>query len=105
MRCPRAAISRAPLDAAASTKAALGWALGTYAFTRYKERKQGFATLVWPERADRDEVERLARGIFLARDLINTPAEDMAPDDLADAAKTLAAGPGRAARSSRATTS
>jgi leucyl aminopeptidase len=81
----------APLDAPAATRAALGWALGTYAFTRYKERTQGFATLVWPERADRAEVERLARGIFLARDLINTPAEDMAPADLAAAAKTLAA--------------
>src|SRR5579871_4834965 len=34
----------AGLDAAAATKAALGWALGTYAFTRYKERKSGFAT-------------------------------------------------------------
>lgn len=78
------------LDAASATKAALGWALGTYAFTRYKERPRGFATLVWPERADRAEVERLARAIFLARDLINTPAEDMSPGHLAAAARTVA---------------
>jgi leucyl aminopeptidase len=77
-------------DGAATTKAALGWALGTYGFDRYKSRKRGPATLVWPERADRGEVERLARGIFLARDLINTPAEDMGPGDLAAAARTLA---------------
>jgi leucyl aminopeptidase len=78
------------LPAAAATRAALGWALGTYAFTRYKERTRRFATLVWPERADRAEVERLARGIFLTRDLVNTPAEDMGPPQLAAAAKALA---------------
>jgi len=53
-------------------------------------RTRGFATLVWPERADRAEIERLAFGIFLARDLINTPAEDMGPAELAAAAKGLA---------------
>jgi leucyl aminopeptidase len=84
----------ASLDGGASTKAALGWALGTYAFTRYKARKSGFATLVWPERADRGEVERLTAGMFLTRDLINTPAEDMSPDDLAAAGRKLADGAG-----------
>ncbi|HZS85835.1 MAG TPA: leucyl aminopeptidase family protein [Stellaceae bacterium] len=79
-----------PLGGAAATRAALGWALGTYAFTRYKERTRGFATLVWPERADRAEVERLARAIFLTRDLVNTPAEDMGPPHLAAAAEHLA---------------
>jgi leucyl aminopeptidase len=41
--------------------------------------------------ADRGLVERLARGIGLARDLINTPAEDMGPADLAAAAEEMAA--------------
>jgi leucyl aminopeptidase len=77
-------------DAAGTTRATLGWALGTYAFTRYKSRPRPFATLVWPARADRAEVERLAEGIFLARDLINTPAEDMGPAALAAAATSLA---------------
>ncbi len=86
----RYALDAASWDAATTTKAVLGWALGTYAFTRYKERKRGFATLVWPERADRAEIERLTLGIFLARDLINTPAEDMGPAELAAAAKALA---------------
>ena len=75
----------------AATRAALGWALGTYAFARYKERKRGgFATLVLPAAADRGEVERLARGIFLTRDLINTPASDMGPAELAAAAENVA---------------
>jgi leucyl aminopeptidase len=75
----------------AATFYALGWALGCYAFTRYKPRDKGWADLVWPANADRGKVERLARGIALARDLINTPAEDMGPPELAAAAQELAA--------------
>ena len=35
----------------------LGWALGSYAFTRYKKAKRLPATLVRPTKADRAEVE------------------------------------------------
>ena len=42
------------LPAHAATQAAIGWGLGTYAFDRYKQRDKAFATLVWPEQADRD---------------------------------------------------
>jgi leucyl aminopeptidase len=45
---------------------------------------------VWPPRANQAEVERIWRGVFLARDLINTPAEDMGPEQLAAAAKSVA---------------
>lgn len=79
----------APLDATAATNAALGWALATYGFTRYRKRNRDFATLAWPERADRGEVERLARGVFMVRDLVNTPANDMGPAELAGAAEEL----------------
>jgi leucyl aminopeptidase len=75
---------------AAATRMALGWALGAYAFTRYRQRSRPPAELVWPAEADRGEVERLAKGICLARDLINTPAEEMGPAELAAAAETLA---------------
>lgn len=68
------------------TQAALGWALGAYEFGRYrKPRPQGPARLVWPEGCDRTLVERLAGAILLARDLINTPAGDMGPAELAEA--------------------
>lgn len=80
----------APLEREGATKLALGWALSAYAFTRYKTPKRGFATLVWPDEADRHEVERLTRAVFLARDLINTPAEDLGPPELAAAASSLA---------------
>ncbi len=86
------ALDGAPAKAA--TQLALGWALGAYQFTRYKARKKGWAKLVWPEGADTGLVKRLADGIFLARDLINTPTEDMGPADLASAAKKMAAAHG-----------
>jgi len=77
-------------DAHAATLLALGWALGSYAFTRYKPAPRGFAKLVWPEGCDRRRVEAVAGGIRLARDLINTPAGDMGPAELAQAAEHLA---------------
>ncbi|HVJ50953.1 MAG TPA: leucyl aminopeptidase family protein [Aliidongia sp.] len=76
--------------AGGATRVALGWALGSYNFTRYKRAKRGFAHLVWPAEADRAEVEALAEAASLARDLINTPAEDMGPAELAAAAEALA---------------
>jgi leucyl aminopeptidase len=75
----------------AETRLALGWALGSYAFARYKRRERGFASLAWPAGADRARVEALAGAIVLARDLINTPAEDMGPTELAGAAEDMAA--------------
>jgi leucyl aminopeptidase len=73
------------------TRIALGWALGTYAFTLYRDKKkESQARLVWPEGADRGLAERLAGGICLARDLINTPANDLGPAELAEAAVVVA---------------
>src|SRR5260370_28700013 len=78
-------------EAAEASHVALGWALGTYAFTRYRaQKKSSGARLVWPEGADRGLVERLAGAIFLARDLVNTPASDMGPAELAAAAVEVA---------------
>ena len=74
----------------AATSACLGWALGCYRFERYREALPVEATLLWPEGADRAAVERSADGLFLARDLINTPSSDMGPAELAQAARKLA---------------
>ena len=82
--------AEALLGSGGTTKVALGWALGSYNFTRYKPAKRGCARLVWPEAADRAEVERLADAIALGRDLVNTPAEDMGPAELASAAEAVA---------------
>jgi leucyl aminopeptidase len=74
-----------------ATRIALGWALGSYGFTRYKQRERGAASLEWPEGADRARGEAVAGAIMLARDLINTPAEDLGPAELAGAAEDMAA--------------
>jgi len=82
------------LDAAltpeAATRAATGWAFAHYSFDRFKEKTVFKAELVWPEGADRDEVTRLAEATWLARDLINRPANDLGPAELAAAAEELA---------------
>jgi leucyl aminopeptidase len=74
----------------AGDEAALGWALASYRFTRYKESNDEPRVLVWPEGADRAEVERLAEATYVVRDLINTPSSDMGPAELADEAKKIA---------------
>jgi leucyl aminopeptidase len=74
-----------PTDAEAATEVALAWALGGYAFDRYKKAPRKPAELVWPAKAVRASVAAMARADGIARDLINTPAEDMGPDALAEA--------------------
>lgn len=68
----------------AATAAALGYALGTYAFTPYKTESPApkFPKLAWPAGANRDEVKQGATATFLVRDLINTPAADLGPAEL-----------------------
>jgi leucyl aminopeptidase len=71
--------------------AALAWALAGYRFGRYKAAdKKARARLVWPTGADRKQVEREAQAIAWVRDLVNTPAADMGPAELAEAATQLA---------------
>ncbi len=72
------------------TRLALGWALATYAFTRYHAKPRSAAALVWPEGVDRGRALRLARAAFLARDLVNTPTEDLGPAELAAEAVRVA---------------
>ncbi|MSO65330.1 MAG: leucyl aminopeptidase family protein [Alphaproteobacteria bacterium] len=86
------AIAR-PLRRAEATAAALGWGLGAYRFNRYKRNGNGnasAATLVWPPSADRTLVTSMVAAHALVRDLINTPTEDMGPDALAAAARSVA---------------
>jgi leucyl aminopeptidase len=79
-----------------ATDTALGWALGSYSFDTYRKPKRVPASLAWPRGADEAEVERIAAAVFLARDLINTPAEDMGPSELADAVAKVAQARGAA---------
>ncbi len=68
---------------------ALGWVLGTYAFSRYRKNATTYARLVLPQEADAAKIMRYADAIFMARDLINTTAQDMGPADLAEAVASV----------------
>jgi leucyl aminopeptidase len=71
-------------------EAALGWLLEGYRFDRYASAPAPKADLVPPAGIDAERLERIAAGEALARDLINTPASDMGPDELEQAARDLA---------------
>jgi len=72
------------------TATAIAWGLGAYAFDRYKKRKRAAPRLVAPEGADMDEAARVVDATWLARDLVNTPTNDMGPDALQAAAENVA---------------
>ena len=69
---------------------ALAWLLGTYQFTRYRKGRTFGARLVLPKGVDADEITRIAESVFLGRDLIATPPNDMGPEELANAVRDLA---------------
>lgn len=70
--------------------AAHGWGLGYYQFTRYKKPLPRLAKLLLPKSIDTEELLNTLSAIYLSRDLINTPAEDMGPLQLEQAVKTVA---------------
>ena len=75
------------------TLRALAMRLGGYRFSRYKANRDETsddAEVFAGEGADVDEANRIADGIFLTRDLINTPTNDLGPDELEAAARALA---------------
>ena len=83
----------ADLDTVLANHAALAWAQGTYQFDRYLNERDvgnGIAKLCLPDTADSAAVKGAIKGGFLARDLINTPASDMGPEELAAATMDLA---------------
>ncbi len=70
--------------------ASLAWALGAYRFRRYRDGGEAPRRLVLPAGVDAAEIGRIADGVFLTRDLVNTAANDLGPAELADAARDLA---------------
>jgi leucyl aminopeptidase len=70
--------------------ACIAFALGSWRFTRYREARRVRPRLVWPAKCDRAAVERVVEGVYLARDLITTPSNDLGPAELAAAARQLA---------------
>ena len=76
-----------PADAQA---AAMSWQLGAYAFSRYKALGRAAAELQLPASDAARHGLLLAQVVAHTRDLVNTPAEDMGPEQLAEAVKAVA---------------
>ena len=76
-----------PLDSDATAALQLGWGLGSYRFTRYRDATRAPARLVCD--VDADAAAQLAACIR-ARDLINTPTEHMGPDEMEAVARAIA---------------
>ncbi|MBB4002686.1 MAG: leucyl aminopeptidase family protein [Aurantimonas endophytica] len=75
--------------------ATLALLLGQYRFARYRSGAKGDDAqpqirFQAPDAIDRAELAAVADAVFLARDLINTPANDMGPAELEAAARSLA---------------
>jgi leucyl aminopeptidase len=77
-------------DPADPELAALGWLLAAYRFTRYKTVKTPTAELCAPAGVDAARLARIAAGVALGRDLVNTPANDLGPAALEAAVLDLA---------------
>lgn len=79
-------VETAPLTA---NRLALGYGLGSYRFDRYKAAASEAPTLMIPADADAADIKRQLAGVFLARDLINMPTNDMGPNALEEAFQAL----------------
>ena len=71
--------------------AALAIALGSYRFARYRKAEPKEIRIALPDGVDAAEVERAVAATFLGRDLVNTPANDLGPEELETAIRELAA--------------
>ena len=76
-------------DAQQQRLAGLGWVMAQYQFSRYQQRQEK-AVLYLSNAQAIEWVETRIAGIYLTRDLVNTPAQDMMPQHLAEQAQQLA---------------
>ncbi|MBV9530875.1 MAG: leucyl aminopeptidase family protein [Bradyrhizobium sp.] len=70
--------------------ATLAFALGSYRFSRYRKADTSAVRLVPPDGVDVADIARISAAAALARDLINTPANHMGPEELVRAAGDVA---------------
>lgn len=74
------------LDAASASNLQLGWGLGSYRFARYRKPARAPAQLL---ASPSSEVADVITACLRVRDWVNTPTEDMGPQQLEDAARAL----------------
>ena len=80
---PQAFALPATLSPSVRRRLALGFALGAYQFTRYRPKSQrALACLSIASEDERGELMRIGSAVYLARDYVNTPTEDLGPGHL-----------------------
>jgi leucyl aminopeptidase len=90
-RLPPGLYALAPGAGPAQADVALAFALGHYRFDRYrKEIRETGARLVAPAGVDLEELRAVSHACNLARDMINTPANDMGPLQMETIAREVA---------------
>ena len=72
------------------SSALLGWALESYRFDQFKANDKSTPTMRLPKGTSKEWVEDVASSVFLVRDLINRPANELTPATLADACREVA---------------
>jgi leucyl aminopeptidase len=77
-------------SAVGATHLTLGWEYGSYRFTRYRKSSAELPALVTPAGTDLEYVRLASQALGEARDLINTPANDLGPAELGEAVQRLA---------------
>lgn len=72
-------------------RALLGWGLAAYRFSRYRAPKRAPATLLLaPDAPGLDEARAQLEACLRVRDLVNTPTQDMGPEQLEAETRELA---------------
>lgn len=70
------------------TNAYLGWALGCYQFTPYKQKSPAKPALVIKD--DTANAVSFAEAIFLLKDMVNQPSNHLGPEEIEDAVRGVA---------------
>ncbi|MFL2660138.1 MAG: hypothetical protein ACJ0GZ_04090, partial [Alphaproteobacteria bacterium] len=69
----------------------IGWALSAYNFDSYKSKKTNINKSLYTQNDENKKTAlSIAQGIYLCRDMINTPANDMTPQDIENQVVKLA---------------
>ena len=78
------------LNADSLNRAHVGWGLAAYKFEFYKKETQAVPALLWSAKADKKRVNAYFESIVQLRNMVNTPANDMGPDEMEACAKKVA---------------
>ncbi|MCB1557088.1 MAG: leucyl aminopeptidase family protein [Alphaproteobacteria bacterium] len=84
------AFDESSLTPADATNACIGWALAGYRFDRYKPDSSPLPRLLCPKAPEKKRAAAFIEAISLVRDLINTPANDLGPEEMELAMRAIA---------------